>query len=443
MVSGTDGRMIERLATSFASLRELTWTRLSSISARTRWSLADQALISGVNVLTGILLVRMLGLREFGLFSLAYVSMLFLGGFQVSITGPMMSLFDQRGPIRQSSYLAAVLLHQAVLSIVLATVVVVAPTLFPEIASVAPVNFRLVAAVLVATQFQDLVRRFFYVSERPARAFLCDLIAYGLRLVVVAWFAVEGVLTLDGVWIVMLATSLAALLMLWSDLAAWHAVWSEIIEVTRRHLAMAGWFVGNALSWWFTESGFILLVVGAVLGPAQLGAARAVQNLVSLANPLVIALENFAPSAATKSLAGGGAAAMLSYVRRVSLVGAVAILLLTVTLTVFVDPILYAVYGQTFADAAAIAAILGACVALGHVTSVIYAGLRALKRLGATFFLQAVVGALCIATAWPVAVQWGVLGSLGELLIARVVVAGLFALLLRAYARANDGGERV
>lgn len=435
--------MIERLATSFASLRELIWTRLSSISARTRWSLADQALISGVNVLTGILLVRVLGLHDFGVFSLAYVSILFLGGFQMGITGPMMSLFDQRGPIRQSSYLAAVLLHQAGLCIALATVVMIAPTVFPEIALIAPVNFRLVAAVLVAFQFQDLARRFFFVSERPARAFLCDLVAYGLRLVVVAWLALGGGLTLDGVWMVMLATAFAALCFLWPDFANWNACWSEIAEVTKRHLAIAGWFVGNTLSWWFTESGFILLVVGAVLGPVQLGAARAVQNLVSLANPLVIALENFAPSAATKSLAGGGATAMLGYVRRVSFTGAAAILLLTVTLTVFVDPILYVVYGQTFADAAAITAILGACVALGHVTSVIYAGLRALKRLGVTFFLQAVVGALCIATAWPVATQWGVIGSLSELLIARVVVAALLALSLRAYAGATEGGKRV
>jgi O-antigen/teichoic acid export membrane protein len=237
----------------------------------------------------------------------------------------------------------------------------------------------------------------------------------------------------------MAATSFTALALFWPDFLAWNASWREIHEVTQRQLRMAGWSAGNTLAYWFTDSGFILIVVGAVLGPAQVGAARAVQNLVSIANPLLLALENFAPSAATKSLTGAGPAIMLKYIQRVSFLGALGILSLTVALTVFVDPILLVVYGQTFADAAVITAILGSCLALGHVTSVIYAGLRALKRLRATFICQAVVGAICLATAWPVAAKWGVVGALSEMLVARIVVAGLFALSLRRHTRDADG----
>jgi O-antigen/teichoic acid export membrane protein len=193
--------------------------------------------------------------------------------------------------------------------------------------------------------------------------------------------------------------------------------------------------VGNTMTWWFTESGFILLVVGATLGPVQLGAARAVQNLVSLANPLILSLENFAPSAATKALVAGGPRALLRYVRGVALLGSGGLLLLTAALTAFVDPILHVVYGQTFPNAAAITAILGTCVAIAYSTSVIYAGLRALEQVRDTFFFQAVMAAICLATAWSVAADWGVVGALGALLAVRLTMLGLFAYSLGRHAR--------
>jgi len=419
----------------WAALRGAIAVASSKVPTRTRWSFVDQILVSGVNVLTGIILVRALGLHEFGVFSFATLVMLFLGGVQVGVTSPMMSLFDRRGSIDQSSYLATVLLHQAVLSAALASLITLAPVLFPQIVSVAPFDFSLVAAVLVASQFQDLARRFFYVTERPVRAFLCDLVAYGLRLAIIAVLALQGLLTIDRVWLVMAATGAAAMLFLWPDFARWNASWREIKEVTRRHMGIAGWLVGNTLTWWFSESGFILLVVGTVLGPIQLGAARAVQNLVSLANPVVLSLENFAPSAATKHLLAGGPPALLRYVRSVSFVGASGLLLMSTVLTLFVDPILYVVYGQTFPNAAAITAILGASVALAYATSVVYAGLRALERVRAPFFFQAMMGAVCLLTVWPMAVNWGVVGALSVLLIARVLMVGLFTLSLRKHAR--------
>lgn len=427
---------MESIKVRIASAARFVAASAAKVPYGARWSFLDQMLVSGVNVLTGIVLVRALGLHDFGVFSLATLVMLFLNGVQVGVTSPMMSLFDRRGSIDRSSYLATVLLHQAVVSGGLVVLIVLAPTLFPQLATVAPFDFYLVAAVLAASQFQDLSRRFFYVTERPARAFLSDIVAYGFRLAIIIGLAIEGTLTIDRVWIVMIATFVAATLFLLPDFLRWNATWQDIKEVTRRHMSIAGWMIGNTMTWWFTESGFILLVVGTTLGPVQLGAARAVQNLVSLANPFVLSLENFAPSAATKAFVAGGPSALLRYVRGVALLGSSGLLLLTATLTIFVDPILHLVYGQTFPHAAAITAILGTCVAIAYSTSVCYAGLRALEQVRDTFFFQAVMGAICLAAAWSVAADWGVVGALSALLAVRLTMLCLFALSLRRHARA-------
>src|SRR3989339_1774999 len=57
------------------------------------WALADQAMVSGVNFLTGILLARYLGLEEYGRFTLAWMAVLLCNSFQqAGIIAPMMSI---------------------------------------------------------------------------------------------------------------------------------------------------------------------------------------------------------------------------------------------------------------------------------------------------------------------------------------------------------------
>lgn len=426
---------------NFRAAQDLIPDALRKMSHRTRWSLIDQVLVSGVNLLTGILIVRALGMHAFGIFSVVLIGMQFLAGFQAGINMPMMSLFDQRGSVSRSSYLATVLLHQSVLAAASAVVVCALPVLFPAVAAFAPVNFLLVAAAVVATQFQDHIRRFFYVTERPVRAFVSDLIAYGARLAVLMLLAFEDTLTIDRVWIVMAVFSALGAGLLAPDFVGWTPSWSEVREVTRRHLRMSGWIVGNTFTGWFLEASFVLLVVGAVLGPVQLGAARAVQSIVQLANLLIQSLENFVPSAATRTLMDDGPRALLRYVERMTAVGGGAIALMTVTLMIFAEPILTFVYGQPFEDEVAIIALFGAAVALGYVASVINAGLRALERVRASFFVQAAVGVGALAAAWPAAEAGGVLGALTVLLVARALLTAQLALLL--YRRASDAPVRL
>jgi O-antigen/teichoic acid export membrane protein len=419
----------------FASGHRLITSAISGVPERARWSFADQVLISGVNLLTGVLLVRALGLHDFGVFTLALIGIQFLASLQSSgILAPMMSIFDQRGAISQASYLAAVLLHQAFLLALVGVAIFIA-SFVPRAVAETPIGFGLAAAVIATTQFQDLARRYFYVTERPARAFLSDTIAYGARLAVLAVLAFRGLLTMDLVWVVIAATSAAAFLLLLPDILRVRvAVRAEVTEVTRRQGRIAGWLLGNTVVGWFSESNFVLLIVGAALGPVSLGAVRAVQILVQMANLLLQALENFVPSAATKSLVEGGAPALLRYVNRIASLGAAALVIMTIILMLLADPILTLLYGQTFPDQLAILAILGAYAAFGHVATIALAGLRALAIMRPAVLIQAVIAVISLAVAWPLATTWGVLGALGGVLAARGALTGSWMLLLRQKA---------
>ncbi len=78
------------------------------------YALIDQAMISAVNFLTGVLLARALGIAEFGVFALAWVVIGIFNGLQSSLVGaPMMSVGPKQSAADAPSYFAAVFLHQA------------------------------------------------------------------------------------------------------------------------------------------------------------------------------------------------------------------------------------------------------------------------------------------------------------------------------------------
>lgn len=412
---------------------------LAAVSARARWSFVDQALISGTSLMTAILLVRTLGLHEFGLFALVMIAVQFAANIHGAvIIDPMMSLFDKRGRVSEKSYLAAVMLHQLALMLALACVLV-GIQFFPDVASQLPISPSLAFVVAGATQFQDLTRRFFYVTERPSFAFLSDVVAYGVRLILLAILAYEGALTQHLVWIVIAATAVAATGFLVPDVLRGRADWLEVVAVTRRHIASARWLLGSSIVGWFSELSFILVIVAAVLGPAPLGAVRAIQNLINVANLLLQALENFVPSAATKSLQDGGAHSLLSYVLRVSAIGAGAIAVITILLLLLADPLLMLMYGHTFDHQLAILELLGAYAAFGHVAAIVRAGLRALEAMRLAFLVQLVVSALLLATALPIAQQFGVVGALMAVLAARATLTAVWGVLLRNKVTAAPG----
>ncbi len=409
------------------------------IPERARWSFIDQILVSGVNFLTTVLLVRALGLQEFGVFSMIIIGVQFLAGLQsAAILGPMMSLYDQRGDVSRSSYLAALLLHQGLCGAMVIVIVFLVSIFFSRLVTLTEsIDFLLVTLLAISTQLQDLSRRFFYVTERPVRAFASDIIAYGARLVVLGFMAAGGFLTIDLVWIAIIATSVAALALMIPDLIELDTTWLAIKRVTDRHRKIAGWLVGNKIVGWFSDSDFFLLVIGGLLGPAQLGGVRAVQSVVLVVNLLLQSLENFVPSAATKALVQGGGKALLRYVADVSFYGVAGIFAVVVLLMVFVDPILMLMFKGGFPDALFILAILGTHQALVHVTMAVTAGLRALESMRGAFVAQAAVAAFALVFVWSPTQAWGVMGGLSTLLVARILLTSQLALLLRKRAAAR------
>src|SRR5215469_10227207 len=90
--------------------------RLLSVGGgREMSALIDQALVSGTNFITNVILARALGLRDYGVFALAWMAVLFVNSLQWAfIVSPMMSVGPKQDPAERPHYYGAVLMQEVV-----------------------------------------------------------------------------------------------------------------------------------------------------------------------------------------------------------------------------------------------------------------------------------------------------------------------------------------
>ena len=82
--------------------------KLARMNPSTQLTLMDQALVSGSNFLTAILITRLAGLEEYGFFALAWMGLLLMSSLQQAfIQAPMMSLGPKKSEAEKANYFPA------------------------------------------------------------------------------------------------------------------------------------------------------------------------------------------------------------------------------------------------------------------------------------------------------------------------------------------------
>ena len=248
-------------------------------SSHVNWALLDQAMVSGVNFLTGILLVYFLGAEAFGEFTLLWMSVLFLNTLQSAlIIFPMMSIGPKNPSDEEAAYYGAVIVQQflfTTLGFILAGAVCFGlDWLFPawELKAV----MLPLCVVMVAFQLQEFLRRYFFTIHRANAAFLNDAISYlGQLTVLLALFFTVGLDVPKTLWAIAATSGLAVAV----GLALIGRVSIEEIhlrQVMTRHWDFAKWLFASTLMQWLSGN-FFIITAGAVLGPTSVGILKAAQ----------------------------------------------------------------------------------------------------------------------------------------------------------------------
>ena len=394
------------------------------LSRRESWALADQAMVSVANFLSGILVARLVGLREFGVFSLAWASVLFVNSIQSAlITAPMVSV----GPILEtqigSCYYAAVLLQQTVFACAASLLVeagVVLSAHFWPAWGIRPLALPLAVSVF-AYQMQDFMRRYFFATRRVKLGLLNDAVSFLPQILILAvLFRAHGVDSRIALWVMGL-TSLAGFVLGLLTFGSYKIEWGAVRAVASRHWVSSKWLVGSAIMGW-TSGNFFLPAAAIVLGPAAAGGVRAAQTLGQVLFVLFNSLENYLPNEAARRFHSHGIGALRSYLRNSGKA--------VMTIALSGRWLLTFLYGRQYGSFAGVLAIIMATYFLTSAALPARFGLRVLENTRPLFAAQAAAGVLTVATIFPLIAHFGVTGAAWSSFASQLVMLGIVTMAL-------------
>jgi O-antigen/teichoic acid export membrane protein len=313
------------------------------------WVLTDQALVSGCNFVTGIVLARFLGPESYGVFVLLYSALLYANTFQAAlIISPMLSTAPQLDEPERQLYFRSVFTLQLALSATLAAVVAMLGLAYARWKNLPGLEANLIplALVVVSFQLQDWLRRYYFAQERGRSVLVNDVVCYVGQTVTLIGLLAAGLLTVESALWVIAVVSILAFSVGWSRervVPAWREAAATLREGWRRgrDYLLAGQF------YWMGSQG-VLLVGASYLGAQTVGGIRAAQNIVGPINIVYQVMENVLPVRAARRFSVGGRARLIAYLRRVTLAGAVSLIPVFVAIAFYSSELMRLIYGLEY-----------------------------------------------------------------------------------------------
>ena len=403
--------------------------------SHTNWALADQAMVSGVTFLTGILLARGLGIAEFGRFSLAWLVVLFVQSIQENaIIAPLMIIGPKQEVQQRPAYYGGVFLQQLVLALVSAMLTWAclgfAGAVFGK-GAIASLAVPVAAAVLLC-QTQEFLRRYFFTGQRPAISFLSDAIRYLGQLTLFFWIFIlskTGIDTNQVLWITAGASAVSALVaFIFVGRLQWAR--SSLWQTAVMNWRFSRWLVGSAIVQWLGGNLFTV-AAGALLGVTAVGALKAAQSLIGVLNILFQGLENVVPVRAAQRYHTGGAADLFRYLAVVTRVGLAATA--AVGLIFAVDPTFWLrlIFGQQFVEYGYLLRWFAALYCLTFLAVSVRFALRAMERTMPIFAAYTVGTLFSLAAAYPLVTALGLTGVLVGLFSIQLLMLAVMLVSLR------------
>ncbi|MGA3080479.1 MAG: hypothetical protein ABSD44_03740 [Terracidiphilus sp.] len=408
---------------------------------REAWPVADQAVVSGTNFLTNVMLIRFMGLREFGVFALAWMSILFVNSLQNAlIVAPMMSISAQQEEKDRPSYFGAVVFQELVLVCFCFVLVFVALTaaahVFPD-QDLQRLALPLAVSAF-AYQLQDFIRRYFFTTRKSRYALADDALSYLPQLPLLFLLHRAGSLnSVTALW-VMAGTSILGMAVgwFWVEPLRFDPVW--IKAISRRHWRFSRWLSAASLMQW-TAGNLFVISAPIYYGAAAAGILRASQNLMGATNIWFQGLDNVVTAEAARRLRGGGVHVMLAYLRSILLRWGGLTLLFAIVMAVAPGFWLRLAYGPEMAHYGNILRLYALLYVIRFLGVPLSAGLQALEYTVPVFWSYLAMTAFAFAFAVPMA-KWlalngAMLGLIGTQVLCQSILGSSLFLKSRGLAR--------
>lgn len=276
--------------------------------SRRAQTLLDQIIVSASNFATGIILVRGLGLGDFGKFTVAFAILMLANSIQLSfISSSMITLGslcstneDRRRFVR--GMFGVQLAFCVVTSIAMLVAALI--YLFLDRAAAPLDSIPAFTAAVALFLMQDWLRRYYFTVGKPAASVWNDVISYvGQVAVLLLLWETRQLTIASALWAIALTSGIAFAVGAAVDRLGCTAIETRAAWRQSRGISI-DLGIANQLQWLVYQGA--LLIGAGVAGPQAAGGVRATQNVIGPVNIAFQAMENIVPIRAAEEMRRGG-----------------------------------------------------------------------------------------------------------------------------------------
>ena len=401
-------------------------------------ALADQAVVSGTNFLTAVIVGRICGPDELGIFSLGFAFVVLMIGVQESlISTPYVIYGNRRHGALRAQYAGSVLVHQTVLSAVAVICMAAIAALLG--AGIGPPGLVPVVWVLAALipfiLLREFGRRLAFAHLDVTKALMVDLAVATIQIGGLVWLAAGAKLSAVAAQTVA-GSACAVVGITWLALACkrFAVRWRDVPRQWRQNWLLGRWVcAGRATSVLHAYCVYWLLAL--TLGAAGTGEYAACMTVIMLSNPFLLGISNVLGPRAARAFAEGGSREVRRVVWKAALLLSVPMAIFCGLVVLFGDAALCVLYGsqyaghqQTLAVLALSTLITALCIAVDH-------GLCVMERPDVNFKAGLLGLGVTLLIALALVGPCGILGAAWGMLAGGIAVSAARSMVFFRLAR--------
>lgn len=358
-------------------------------------SIADQGVVSATNFAITIILSRLCGKPEVGLYYLAMQVFFFARGVQEQlIASPYLVYGSRKQGSEAARYAGSTLAHEIVLLIAVAASLAAAAAYGGASPELAELLWLLVGAAPLML-LREFIRQFSFAELKVSQALVLDFGVAALQITTLAIAAGLGQLTTPLTYIV-LGTGCGVAAVVWLVLrrgtfaTEFSAIWPDWVHNWRfGRWALASLLLGQTMPL------ILPWIVAGTHGESSAATYGVSATLIGFANMYVLGLSNFICPRAAQAYASGGARELVGVLKQAALMHLSALVPFALSMLAAGQALMTFVYGPTFADAGLIIAVLAFGAITNSLSIVAGNGLWAMELPSANFR-----GDVCAMLTW-------------------------------------------
>ncbi len=389
--------------------------------------MTDQAVFSGNSFVATILIARLFGPEDFGVYAAILLFIFLVMSVLTSIIIQPLQVTMARVENKHAYLSFSFWLQLALLTIVILGVAV---TLTLDLAVFVPYQNLIVGIVILMSGYimHDFFRKLFLASAKIKSVLTIDSLSAvsQLTILLTAWFwktpSFDQFIIILGLgYTPSILFSMFLLKPNFEQITLWK-------KFGLTHYRQSRWLLLTALVQWWSANLFVV-ASGIVLGIKALGAFRLVQSLFGVLNMLLQTFENYALPQASIKLAQSEDMARM-YLKEISTKSAIAFGSVLLIVFIFAQPIIVLAGGQNYADFAFVVqgmSVLYFVIFMGYP---IRLAIRALL-LNSNFFIGYLFSLAFSLLAFKFFLEtWGLLGAIGGLITSQLILISYWQFIL-------------